>query len=219
MLRRADVVDGAIRLLDAEGLDGLTTRKLGALLNVQSPALYRHFPSKEALLDAMAEKLLEGVATPMPTGPWDEQLATLGQRLRTALLAHRDGARVVAGTYVAAPNNRALGSAVVAVLCGAGIPVERAGWITFAGMYYILGHTIEEQALRQIAGRDDDWPRRESETAHDDPVFARALDSVMAADPAERFAYGMRLFIDGVRPHIPAADTRARTASKRPRAN
>ena len=212
VLRRADVVDGAIRLLDAEGLDGLTTRRLGALLNVQSPALYRHFPSKEALLDAVAEKLLEGVATPMPAGSWDEQLTILGDRLRAALLAHRDGARVVAGTYVAAPNNRALGSAVVAILCGAGIPVERAGWITFAGMYYILGHTIEEQALQRLAGREDDWPAREAEAGHDDPVFARALDSVMAADPGERFAYGMRLFIDGVRRQMPDAGTRTTPA-------
>lgn len=205
MLRRADVVDGAIRLLDAEGLDGLTTRRLGTLLNVQSPALYRHFPSKEALLDAMAEKLLEGLTTELPTGTWDERLTVVGHRVRTALLAHRDAARVVAGTYVAAPNNRALGAAVVAILCEAGIPVERAGWITFAGMYYILGHTIEEQALQQLAARDDDWPKRESEAAHDDPVFARALDSVMSADPAERFAYGLQLFIDGVRRHVPAA--------------
>jgi AcrR family transcriptional regulator len=199
------VVDGAVRLLDAEGLDGLTTRKLGALLNVQSPALYRHFPSKEALLDAVAEKLLEGVAAPIPDGPWEQQLSVIGHRLRAALLAHRDGARVVAGTYVAAPNNRAIGGAVVAILCGAGIPVDRAGWISFAGMYYILGHTIEEQALRQLAGRDDDWQAREAATEHDDPVFAQALGSVMAADPAERFAYGMQLFIDGVRRQIPPA--------------
>jgi TetR/AcrR family tetracycline transcriptional repressor len=149
----------------------------------------------------------------MPTGTWDRQLAVLGQRLREALLAHRDGARVVAGTYVAAPNNRALGRAVVSVLCGAGIPAERAGWITFAGMYYILGHTIEEQALYQLAGQGENWAQRESDAGHDDPVFARALDAVIAADPAERFAYGMQLFIDGVRPHLPATGTHTEPAA------
>jgi TetR/AcrR family transcriptional regulator, tetracycline repressor protein len=216
VLRRADVVDGAIKLLDAEGLDGLTTRKLGAALNVQSPALYRHFPSKEALLDAMAEKLLEGVGAPVPPGPWDEQLTILGHRFRAALLAHRDGARVVAGTYVAAPNTRAVGTAVISVLCGAGIPAERAGWIAFAGQYYILGHTIEEQALQQLAKRDVDWQAREAEVGHDDPLYAQAFDSVVAADPAERFAYGMELFIDGIRKQLPATGEPVRSPGHTP---
>ena len=205
LLRRADVVDGAIKLLDAEGLDGLSTRKLGASLNVQGAALYRHFPSKEALLEAMAEKLVEGVGAAVPDGPWDQRLMVVAHRFRAALLAHRDGARVVAGTYVAAPNSRAVGSAVVAVLCEAGIPVERAGWIAFTGLYYVLGHTIEEQALQQLAEQGEDWSAREAEVGHEDPVFAQALDSVMAADPAERFAYGLGLLIDGVRKQIPAS--------------
>ena len=122
-------------------------------------ALYRHFPSKEALLDAMAEKLLEGVGAPVPPGPWDEQLRIIGHRFRAALLAHRDGARVVAGTYVAAPNTRAVGTAVISVLCGAGIPVERAGWIAFAGQVLHprphdrrAGSAAARQARRRLAG-------------------------------------------------------------------
>jgi AcrR family transcriptional regulator len=81
------VVDGAVELLDAEGLDGLTTRKLGASLNVDGSALYRHFPNKEALLDAIADRLVEGIDRSLPEGSWDEQLAILAGRLREALLA------------------------------------------------------------------------------------------------------------------------------------
>ncbi|MFD0516963.1 TetR/AcrR family transcriptional regulator [Paractinoplanes durhamensis] len=66
-LRRADVLRGARDLLDADGLDGLTMRKLGAALNVQAGGLYWHFPSKQALLEAVADDLLAGVAeTPRP---------------------------------------------------------------------------------------------------------------------------------------------------------
>lgn len=203
LLRKANVVDGALALLDTEGLDGLTMRKLGTALGVRAGALYRHFPSKEALLDAMAEKLVEGVGDPLPEGSWDEQLTVLAHRFRAALLAHRDGARVVSGTFVSEPNNNAVGSAAVNALCAAGVPVDRAGWIAFAGMYYVLGHTIEEQAQQQLAHQGDDWQTRETRSPPDDPLFARALQSVIAADPADRFAYGLELLINGVRQQLP----------------
>lgn len=208
LLRKANVVDGALALLDVEGLDGLTMRKLGAALDVQAGALYRHFPSKEALLDAMAEKLFEGVGEPLPVGPWDEQLTVLAHRFRAALLAHRDGGRLVAGTFVPEPNTNAAGSAAVAVLCSAGIPVERAGWITFATMYYVLGHAIEEQAQLRLEAQGEDWQARQPDAPQDDPLYVQALGSVIAADPAERFAYGLQLLIDGIRQQLPSTQRR-----------
>ncbi|QMU78800.1 TetR family transcriptional regulator [Streptacidiphilus sp. PB12-B1b] len=198
LLRRADVLRGALELLDAEGLDGLTMRKLGAALNVQAGGLYRHFANKEALLDAMADQLLEGVGAPLPPGPWQEQVRTLGQRLRAALLARRDGARVVAGTYVTGGTTLGVGAAVVDVLCTAGLPADEAGWITFALFYYVLGHTIEEQAQARLPVHDD-WPSRLGRS--DDtvsPDFATALRAVVAADPGERFRYGLDVFLDGL---------------------
>jgi TetR/AcrR family transcriptional regulator, tetracycline repressor protein len=199
LLRKANVVEGALALLDVEGLDGLTMRKLGGALGVQAGALYRHYPSKEALLDAMAERLVQGVGDDLGDGTWDEQLRGLAYRLRDALLAHRDGARVFAGTFVSAPNNNAMGSAAVAALCAAGVPVERAGWVAFAGMYYVLGHTIEEQAQQRLVAQGDDWKTREAQSPPHDPAFARAIEAVIDSDPGDRFGYGLDLFIEGVR--------------------
>src|SRR5437016_5684932 len=109
----------------------------------------RH-PTKDALLDAVAERLLEGVGDPLPDVPWRDQLRILAGRLRTALLAHRDGARVVAGTYVGGANTLTAGQAAVEVLCEAGLSPDQAGRLTFALFYYVLGHVIEEQALDQL---------------------------------------------------------------------
>jgi TetR/AcrR family transcriptional regulator, tetracycline repressor protein len=198
-LRKSDVLNGALALLDEDGLDGLTMRKLATQLDVQAGALYWHFENKQSLLDALAEKLVEGVGAPVPPGTWDERLAILAGRLRDNLLAHRDGARVVAGTYVAEPNTLLAGKASVDILYEAGIPLDQAGWITFAIFYYVLGHTIEEQSQRQLL-RHDDWDSRLAAVAEQqDPMFAHALESVVSTDPAERFVYGLQLFLDGVR--------------------
>jgi TetR/AcrR family tetracycline transcriptional repressor len=191
-LKRADVVTGALDLLDTDGLDGLTMRKLGARLGVQAGGIYWHFKNKEALLGAMADRIAgEVFATPLPDGAWDEQLMEVGHRYRRALLAHRDGARVVAGTYVQEPNTVRGGEQIMHILIDAGLPLERAGWVLFAAMYYVLGHTIEEQAQHEAG----DWEQRNL----DDTELHTVMGNVIKADPEERFAYGLELFLDGVR--------------------
>ena len=201
-LKRADVVTGALALLDTDGLDGLTMRKLGARLGVQAGGIYWHFTNKDALLAAMADRIVgEAFTTPLAAGPWDAQLAEIAHRMRRALLAHRDGARVVAGTYVVEPNTVRGGNAALQILADAGFPLDRAGWVLFAANYYVLGHTIEEQAQRD----QGDWEQRGADLPDTD--LSRAMEGVVRADPEERFAYGLELFLDGVRLRLRAAQS------------
>lgn len=204
MLRQANVVDGALRFLDAEGLDGLTMRKLGAALNVQGGALYRHFPNKEALLDAVADKLMEGVGAPLPDLSWRDQIYVLGDRLRAALLAHRDGARLVADTHATGPNAVTASDLAVNVLCAAGLAPAQAGALAFALFYYVLGHTLEEQAQVHPSAGEYWRSRRDQLGIEVSPQYAAAIDSLAATDPAQRFTYGLSAFVDGVASQIPA---------------
>lgn len=202
LLRKPGVVDGALKVLDAEGLDGLTMRKLGASLNVRGGALYRHFPNKEALLDAMSDKIVEGVTDAVPDVPWRDQIQILGDRLRKALLAHRDGARVVAGTFANGANTITGADLGITILCRAGLAPAQAGLLGFALFYYILGHTIEEQAHAQLPAGDD-WPSRNARlTVGVSPRYVAALDSLTNTDPAERFAYGLSVFVEGIASQI-----------------
>jgi len=74
----------------------------------------------------MADRFLEDFAADLPAGSWDEQLAAAAWRLRQVLLSHRDGARVMAGTYVAEPNTILLSNLVIEILQAAGLPPDRA---------------------------------------------------------------------------------------------
>ena len=98
-LRRSDVLDGAVAILDEYGLADLTMRRLAGSLNVQPGALYWHFPNKQTLLGAVADRILEPLEAPVVAVNWDEQLKELAHRLRDALLSHRDGAELVSATY------------------------------------------------------------------------------------------------------------------------
>src|SRR6218665_3603504 len=99
------IIAAALDLLDQAGLDGLTMRKLAEALDVQAPSLYWHFPGKPALLDAMANALLEDVArVPVDGLSYQVVLRRSSDELRRALQARRDGARVYAGTFVMGEN-------------------------------------------------------------------------------------------------------------------
>src|SRR5256885_5570673 len=104
-LRRLEpdsVVRAALEVLDQTGLDGLSIRAIAERLGVRGPALYWHFRNKQALLDEMAEAMLaehaDELGPPREGQSWWDWLADTARWQRRALLSHRDGPRVFAGT-------------------------------------------------------------------------------------------------------------------------
>ncbi|MDW0694114.1 TetR/AcrR family transcriptional regulator C-terminal domain-containing protein [Mannheimia haemolytica] len=58
-LDKEQVIDNALILLNEVGIEGLTTRKLAQKIGVEQPTLYWHVKNKRALLDALAETILQ----------------------------------------------------------------------------------------------------------------------------------------------------------------
>jgi TetR/AcrR family transcriptional regulator, tetracycline repressor protein len=88
-LSKAAVVDRALALSDAEGLDALTMRRLAAELGVTPMALYWHFRGKEELLEGLADRLWAGIDTDVDeAAPWPEQLRGLLASLLRVLREH-----------------------------------------------------------------------------------------------------------------------------------
>jgi TetR/AcrR family transcriptional regulator, tetracycline repressor protein len=88
-LSKAVVVDRALALADAQGLDALTIRRLAQDLGVTSMALYWHFRSKDELLGALAERVWAEIDLAIdPAAPWIDQLRGLLESLVRMLRAH-----------------------------------------------------------------------------------------------------------------------------------
>jgi AcrR family transcriptional regulator len=91
------VVEQALALAEAEGLEAVTIRRLAQDLGVTPMALYWHFRSKDELLDAMADRLLAAMdLTVDEAAPWQEQFRTLMNSLGAVLRAHPAAALLVA---------------------------------------------------------------------------------------------------------------------------
>jgi AcrR family transcriptional regulator len=153
-LDRKRIVAEAVALLDAEGLDGVTTRKLAARLGVQSPTLYWHLPNKAALITAIADAILDqqfgDMSPPEPEQHWQDWLSGLAERLRRALLAHPDGARVISTAQLSV-TMAAISELAMSTLVARGIPLQGARVIVLTVERFTVGHVLEEQAPRPDA--------------------------------------------------------------------
>jgi TetR/AcrR family tetracycline transcriptional repressor len=149
-VRRDQVIVAALDLLDEVGLDGFTTRALTDRLGLQRGALYWHVKSKRELLTAVAALVVAPAfeETGDDTGDdadWADAMVAFAHRLRAALLAHRDGARLVA-THTPFGQGMHRLEARLAELRAAGIPP--ATGVRFADTIasYVTGFVLQEQA-------------------------------------------------------------------------
>jgi TetR/AcrR family transcriptional regulator, tetracycline repressor protein len=77
-LSRERVVEAALELVDAEGPDALTMRRLGRALGVEAMSLYEYCSGKDELVVAVMERLLEELELPAPTHPdWKERIRSV----------------------------------------------------------------------------------------------------------------------------------------------
>ncbi|MCP3137565.1 TetR/AcrR family transcriptional regulator C-terminal domain-containing protein [Pyxidicoccus xibeiensis] len=200
-IQREQVVRAAWAQVDEIGVEGLTMRSLAQALSIQAPSLYWHFPSKQALLDTMADALLQDVGRATdPAAPWDAVVKGVAGELRRAFLAHRDGARVYAGTFVVSENTLRVSDLLIGALGRAGLKPREAGWAALAVLDYVLGFTLEEQAFGMPQGEAPPVAERLRALATARfPHVAAAVDSLVDPDFDARFAFGLDVFVAGLR--------------------
>ena len=203
-INRDMVTRAGLKLLNEEGLEQLTLRRLGVELNVQAATLYWHFKSKEELLDEMATTVLaEGVANLIPTrksSDWRIWAATYGEGLRKTLLEYRDGARMVAGTRLTNTDYLKTTERIGNQMLASGFSV-RAAVVLFGTIYnYTLSFVMEEQAVFPVPGHRSPRYSIEGRTARLDPVlfpFHRQTSAILFDGYDRRFREGLALILNG----------------------
>ena len=150
-LHKQQIVVEALALLDEVGIEGVTLRPLADRLGVQAPALYWHVKNKAQLLDEMAEAILREefaeIAPRRADEPWQDWLIAVAHRLRCAMRARREGARVVAGAHLyPAVTLARLTEACLRALLSAGLTLQQARTLTLTVKDFTFGRVIEEQA-------------------------------------------------------------------------
>ncbi len=202
-LRRGDVLDGAMAILDEFGLADLTMRRLATSLGVQPGALYWHFPNKQTLLGAVVDKILEDLDSPVDADGWQETYSELAHRLRAALLAHRDGAELVSATFASRMTSSKVREHFVHAGEDSGLSREHAQLAAYALLYYVFGHTVDEQSRAQM---EEFGALTRAPISPDAPevIGGGSDEDLLDGDPSVRFQFGLDLFVDGIRARLNA---------------
>jgi AcrR family transcriptional regulator len=182
-LHKRDVVEAATTLLDSYGIADLTMRRLARELDVSPGALYWHFANKQQLLGAVADRILEAVDD-VP-GHWRERVTGICSALRDGLLSHTDGAELVSASFAAGQSQAATDilARLGAAAAEAGVEPTHAELAARTVVYYVLGFTVDEQSRLQWDAAGAELPDEQS---------------VLSEDPSARFAFGLRLLVNGI---------------------
>jgi TetR/AcrR family tetracycline transcriptional repressor len=197
-LDRPTIVAAAIETLDERGLDGLSSHNVARRLGVQQPALYHHFRNKAELLNAVAADVLDRWHTDRLPGPdeaWDAFLLRNARSLRRAMLAVRDGARLLASTGPRAPN-LANSVAQVAHLEAHGFTGPDAVLAFIAVSRYTIGATLEEQTTPSGQPIMADG----GDAVEGADRLARAVRAVADLGPEHEFETGLTALVRGLAP-------------------
>src|SRR5947209_17549193 len=95
-LTRSRIAQAALAIVDRDGLDTLSMRRLGAELGVEGMAVYRHFPNKAAVLAGVVEMLLAELVIPPPSDvPWQDVVREVSRAYRALRPRHPPGIPVL----------------------------------------------------------------------------------------------------------------------------
>ncbi|MFD3482582.1 TetR/AcrR family transcriptional regulator C-terminal domain-containing protein [Streptomyces sp. NPDC058665] len=188
------VIRTGLELLDEKGLAALSTRAVADRLGVRMNTVLWHVKTKARMLELMADAVVGEASLDDLPAPWDERVRELARRYRRALLARRDGAALVVGTYAAEPHTLRFADTLVGALLDGGLDERETAWTTWTITYFVLGLTQEEQAAADQSpnGR---LANAVSETAH--PALHRVLGHLDAESFDERFEFGLSAILAG----------------------
>jgi AcrR family transcriptional regulator len=150
--RRAEILDAAIALADAEGLAALTMRAVGKRVGVTAMALYGYFPDKDSLLDAMADRVIAEVPDPSIPG-WRDRLLALAGLAREMAREHPSLIQYLFTRPAQTPSTLRALEFIYQALLDAGVPHAEIPRLERFVSTFIMGWALSEVNGRFAAGR------------------------------------------------------------------
>jgi TetR/AcrR family tetracycline transcriptional repressor len=206
-LSREAILTTALRIVDEEGIDALTMRRLASTLGVNPMSLYHHLPNKAAVLGGLAELVFAGVerSDPGDAVPWQEQLKNAARAYRNALKAHPNLAlQVLADTSAVSEVVIVTDEPFYRALDRAGLPPRQIFESANTIVDFIHGFALAEAAVRSDTFdlAPDLLARVEALPAGKAPTLARVVGELgpegLAYDFDSGFESGLTILTAGI---------------------
>lgn len=157
------IAAAALTYIDDHGLEDMSVRNLGASLGVEGMALYKHFRSKEAILDAVAELILLELTVPAPSKEsWKARALRVGNDYREISRRHPRAFPLLAARRYTTPRALALLDRIFFALMAAGLTARQAvevyrgvaNWTNGCVFDELAGYAAAEAGVKVVAPRE-----------------------------------------------------------------
>jgi DNA-binding transcriptional regulator YhcF (GntR family) len=205
----ADVVRAAVRLADAEGLGGLSMRRIAADVGLPTMSVYRHVSSRDDLLTRMLDHVYgeAPLPTPLPAA-WRDVLETCARAVWGIFQTHPWAAHAMSTTRPqATPNAVAYTEALLQAFSGTHLDVETTMHLAVGLFQFVrgIGVSVEpaEQARQDSGMTDEEWMRRAKPTllsVTDEgrhPHLTEAIGTEIDLTLDSLFEFGLARLLDG----------------------
>jgi TetR/AcrR family transcriptional regulator, tetracycline repressor protein len=204
-LSRDVVVSAALAVLDADGGEALTMRRVADYIGVSASALYGYVASKEELVQLVLDRIFEDVTVP-ETGDWQQTIREWGRAILALYRRHRGVAALTLGRIAVSPSMLGLGERMLAETRGAGLPDQVVAFIGDIGSLYV-GAYAYEQDVTPLTGREAEFLAQftawlKSLPADRYPNTVALADKMVTGDAEHRFEWGLDILIRGLASYL-----------------
>ncbi|MEP7023761.1 MAG: TetR/AcrR family transcriptional regulator C-terminal domain-containing protein [Actinomycetota bacterium] len=167
-LTRDRIIEAAVQLIEREGVDAVSMRRVAIELGSGVMSLYNHVPSKAALLDGVVERVAAGIEIPAPTASWEDDVRAQARAFRAIAHAYPRCTMLVVSRPASTAATRTIGHAM-ATLQAAGFGEDDAARTVRAFVAYIVGSLLREVGVSPsvVPAADPQAPARTSRAEHD----------------------------------------------------
>lgn len=201
-LTRERIIATATAMIDRDGADSVSMRKLGAELGVEAMALYHHFPDREAILDAVVDAVLSMLVLPPRKTRWSDRLTAILTEARKTASAHPHLFRLMLTRRNKPASALPMMEAILEALSDAGVAPDKLPAAYHTLMVYFRGFLMME--TEHVTGCLPALPSAEQLAAFPhiravrDRLYPEPSASRGAAQLDALWGSGLRLILDAV---------------------
>ena len=206
----AAIIDRALQIVDAEGVDAVSMRRVAAAFDTGPASLYAHVANKDELLRMVLDRVIDEIDVPS-TGDWQDVVRAWAHNSRAVLMRHNDVARLSFAHIPSGPKMLDTVEALLAVMIEGGVPAQVASWGLDITSLYVAADAYEGwllgQRFRDDSGRDPEEIGMEYvegiRTYFDSlptqryPYLTANVAAMMSGGSDQRFGFGIDMLIAG----------------------
>lgn len=206
-LSREAIVRKALEMLDADGLQKLSMRKLAAALGAAPMSLYWHVPTKDALIELCLDEIYGEFPLPDPGTDWESAVRGMMHALRRLALKHPWWIRGMGEFTSIGPNAVAMSDSMIEVMRAAGLSTVAAARSVSTVSSFVVGYAMAEVNFISRGGMDAPPPdmAKIAELYRDEhPRYVEMLDEQELWSLEGQFEFGLDCVIDGIKARVTA---------------